>query len=103
MMHILDSIKDIDDYIKGMSEQQFLETKEKQDSVLMRLAVIGEAAKNFPLSLREKHKTTNWKAVVGLKNIIVHEYFGVDKQVIWQIIKNDLPILKKNVTEMLEE
>lgn len=101
--HILESIANIDGFTKGMTEQQFLESVEKQSAVLMQLAMIGEASKNLPLALREKHKSTNWKAIIGLKNIIVHEYFGVDKGVIWQIIKKDIPSLKSVALKMLEE
>ena len=103
LRHIMDSIESINEYTKGKTEQQFLDSGKTQDAVMHRLAVIGEAAKNLPSALREKYKTIDWKAIIGLKNIIVHEYFGVDLKIIWRIIKNDLPDLKKAVNAMLNE
>ena len=103
LKHIIDSIENIDNYTKGKSESQFLNSEETQDAVMRRLAVIGEAAKNLPSSLREKNKTVNWKAIIGLKNVIVHEYFGVDMKIIWNIVKKDMPDLKSAVTSILEE
>jgi uncharacterized protein with HEPN domain len=103
MRHILDSIDSVNQYTKDKSEQQFISSPEVQDAVLMRLSVIGEAAKNLPSSLREKHNSIDWKAVIGLKNIIVHQYFGVDIKIVWNIVKDDLPKLKSEVKEMLKE
>ncbi len=103
LKHILDSISSIEDYMKEKSEQDFIEALETQDAVMRRLAVIGEAAKNIPMSLREKHGNIDWKAIIGLKNVLVHEYFGVDISVIWHIIKDDLPKLKLEIEKMLRE
>ncbi len=103
LKHILDSIGSIENYIGEKSEQDFIEALETQDAVMRRLAVIGEAAKNIPMSLRKEHENIDWKAIVGLKNILVHEYFGVDISVIWHIIKDDLPKLKLEIEKMLKE
>lgn len=72
-----------------------------QDAVMRRLAIIGEAAKNIPKHLREEHGGIDWRAIIGLKNVLVHEYFGVDAGVIWRIAKEDIPILKEEVSKML--
>ena len=102
LKHILDSIGSIENYMKEKSEQDFIEAQETKDAVMRRLAVIGEAAKNIPMSLREKNGNIDWKAVIGLKNVLVHEYFGVDISVIWHIIKDDLPKLKLEIEKMLK-
>jgi uncharacterized protein with HEPN domain len=103
LKHIIYSIESIDNYTKDKSEQDFIESPETQDAAMRRLAVIGEAAKNIPSVLREKHKKIDWKAIIGLKNILVHEYFGVDIGVIWHIVKDDIPELKKEISKMLKE
>ncbi len=103
LKHIRDSIGYINEYTKGKSEQEFLDSAVTQDAVMRRLAVIGEAAKNIPHSLREKHSGVEWKAVVGLKNVLVHEYFGVDMKVIWHIVKDDMPKLNAEILRMLKE
>ena len=102
LKHILDSIASIENYMKEKSEQDFTDALETQDAVMRRLAVIGEAAKNIPMSLREKHGNIDWKAIIGLKNVLVHEYFGVDVSVIWHIVKDDLPKLKLEIEKMLK-
>ena len=101
LRHIFDSIGCIDSYTERKSEEEFLDSIEMQDAVMRRLAIIGEAAKNIPAGLREKHKSIDWKAIIGLKNVLVHEYFGVDNEVIWHIVKDDLPRLKAEIAEML--
>lgn len=102
LKHIMDSIDSIENYTTGKSEQDFVESQETQDAVMRRLAVIGEAAKNIPPELREKHKKIEWKAIIGLKNVLVHEYFGVDIEVIWHIVKEDIPRLKSEISKMLK-
>ena len=103
LKHILESIEYINEYMGLKSEQDFLESVETQDAVMRRLAVIGEAAKDIPVHLRERHTGIEWKAIIGLKNVLVHEYFGVDIGVIWHIVKDDLPNLKSEISEMLKE
>ena len=103
LKHILDSIEYINEYTKGKSEQEFLDSVETQDAVMRRLSVIGEASKNIPTALREKHSGVDWKAIVGLKNVLVHEYFGIEQEVIWHIIKDDIPNLKSEILKMLKK
>jgi uncharacterized protein with HEPN domain len=79
-----------------------MESEETQDAVMKRLAVIGEAAKNLPAAIRERHPEIDWKAIIGLKNVLVHEYFGVDVEVIWHIVEEDIPPLKSEILKMLE-
>jgi len=103
LKHVLESIEHIEDYTRGKSEKEFLKAVETQDAVMRRLAVVGEAAKNIPEALRNKHSSIDWKAIIGLKNVLVHEYFGVDMKIIWQIVKKDMPSLKSEIVKMLKE
>lgn len=103
LKHILDSIRYINEYTKDKSQEEFLDSAETQDAVMRRLSIIGEASKNISPALREKHSRINWKAIVGLKNVLVHEYFGVDMKVIWHIAKDDVPNLKSEILKMLKE
>lgn len=103
LKHILDSIGYVKEYTKGKSEEEFLGSVETQDAVIRRLSVIGEASKNIHLDLRGKHSQIDWRAIVGLKNVLVHEYFGVDMKVIWQIAKHDIPYLESEILKMLNE
>ncbi len=94
LKHILESTVIIEKYVKGHSEQDLLGSMALRDAVMRRLSVIGEAARNVPGHIKAKNKSVEWKAIMGLKNILVHEYFGVDLKVIWRIAKVDLPKLK---------
>ena len=101
LKHILESIKEIEKYSKNIALEKFLKTTEKQDAIIRRLEVIGEAIKNVPPSYKDKYPSIAWKKVAGLRDVLIHEYFGVDLDMTWEIIKKDIPILKKQIKELL--
>ncbi len=89
--------------MKDADESKFKESIPFQDAVIRRLSIIGEASKNVPKELKDKHRDINWKNIAGMRDLIVHEYFDMDLDLVWNTIKIDLPVLKKAVTEMLKE
>lgn len=97
---ILESIWNIEEYTRGMTEDEFLTQKIVKDAVVRNLEIIGEAAKNIPDSVRKEHSQIEWKEIVGLRNIIIHQYFGVDYQVIWSIVEKELPSLKEKLLQI---
>ncbi|MCL5010617.1 MAG: DUF86 domain-containing protein [Patescibacteria group bacterium] len=103
VLDILDCIERIDDYKKGISKPDFFANNQAQDAIVRRLEIIGEAAKNIPLSFRAKFKKVPWKRIAGLRDILTHEYFGVNLAKVWGVIKNDLPLLKQETLAMLED
>ncbi|MDD5133176.1 MAG: DUF86 domain-containing protein [Candidatus Nanoarchaeia archaeon] len=98
--HILESIRDIDDFTRDTSKEEFDEDKEKINAVVRSLEIIGEAVKNIPISFREKYPEIPWKKIAGLRDIIIHHYFDVDLGVIWSTIKEDLPLLEKQIKKI---
>lgn len=102
LMHIIESIQFIEDYTKGLTFEDFKNSQEKQDSIFMRLTIIGEATKNVPDDIKAKHKDIPWGDMAGLRDVIVHNYFGVELEDIWKTIKEDLPPVKKQVKGLLE-
>ena len=99
---ILEQINLIDDSIKGISKIEFIKNKLLVDASIRRLEVIGEAAKNIPEKFRNKYPNVEWKKISGTRDIIIHGYFGIDLDVIWDILKKDIYILKNQIKEILE-
>ena len=74
-----------------------------QDAVIRRLEIIGEAVKNIPFSFRKEYPKIPWKKISGLRDILIHEYFGVDMRLVWRITKKDMPEFKKRISDILEK
>ena len=101
---IIAAIDKIERYISGIkSKEEFMETDMVVDAVLRNLEVIGEAAKNIPAEVKEKYPEIPWKRVIGLRNVVAHGYFVVDLEIIWRIIKEQLPDLKSKIKVIFEE
>ena len=93
--HILEAINLIEEYLKDKKKSDFLESKQLQDSVIRRIEIIGEAIKNIPDEFKNTHKNIPWKEITGMRDILIHQYFGVDLELTWEVIITDLPALKK--------
>jgi uncharacterized protein with HEPN domain len=101
--HILESIALIETYAEQLSKKEFFEKVPIQDAVIRRLEIIGEATKNVPSEWRDKYQDIPWRQVAGMRDILIHEYFGVDLDLTWRVIKEDLPELKQKLGEIIEE
>jgi len=99
---ILESMDKIERYIKGLSYEEFLDDEMVVDAVIRNLEIIGEASGNIHEDVRGKYPEIPWKRMVGLRNIAIHEYFGVDLSIIWEIITKNLPETKPMIAEMLK-
>ena len=101
--HILESIGDIESFTKEISKDVFFKNKEKQNAVVRSLEVIGEAVKNIPDNLKEKYSSVPWREIAGTRDKIIHHYFGVDLNIVWDIVKKDIPKLKKQIEKIERE
>lgn len=102
---MLESIKLIEDYAKGVTKEEFLDKDDNlqmKDAIIRRLEIIGEAVKNIPDDFKEKHSDIPWKQISGMRDILIHEYFGVNLERVWKTAKEDLPKLKEAISKILK-
>jgi uncharacterized protein with HEPN domain len=79
-----------------------LKNKEKQNALIRSIEIIGEATKNLSSDFRKKHPSVPWKKIAGMRDRLTHHYFGVDFTRVWNVVKDDLPKLKKQIKEILD-
>jgi len=97
---ILNAIRKIEKYTKELSFDEFTNDELIQDAVIRNLEIIGEAVKNIPKNIRNKISEIEWKKIIGLRDIVIHAYFGIDEEIIWDIIKNKLSLLKDKLNKI---
>lgn len=102
--HILDAIVSIEDFSRNISSAEELRDRPLERAGIERmLTIIGEAAKNVSPQLREKYPEIPWKEIAGMRDKIVHHYFGVDYEAVFLTVQDDLPLLKQGILKILEE
>jgi len=101
--HILESIKDIEEYIKGIKKDEFLSSRKTQDAVIRRIEIIGEAVKNIPDEIKGKYPDIPWKRIAGMRDVLIHEYFGVDLELTWRVAKKEMVDLKTKILKIKEQ
>jgi len=101
--HILENIEIIEEFSKNLSKQGLLQDKQKQYALIRAIEVIGESVKNLPINFRRKYPKVLWSEIVGTRDKLIHHYFGVDLEIVWKIINEDAPKLKKQIKEILEK
>ena len=100
---ILDAIDKIEQFVGDISYQEFIQDDKTSTAVVKKIEIIGEAIKNIPPDIRAKYSNIPWRDIVGMRNKISHGYFGIDYEIVWAVIKQKLPVLKAQVTQMLKE
>jgi len=93
LIDIIGAIELVNQYMEGIDRCKFEETVEKQDAILRRLTIIGEATKRLTKDFRSQHSSIPWKRIAGMRDIISHDYDEVDLDEVWTVVNRDLPIL----------
>ena len=102
LLDILERCERIMRYVDGFDEARWSQDERTRDAVLRNLEVIGEAVKRLPAGLRERTPEIPWQDVAGLRDILIHEYQGVDFAIVWDIAVNEVPALHQAVSELLK-
>lgn len=103
LKHILDAISRIEGYTRGMKRDDFMVNPLVQDGAIRQLEVIGEATKRLSKEVTERCPNVPWKDVAGMRDKLIHGYFGVDLDAVWNTVNRDLPRLKRDMRNIVEE
>ena len=101
LLHIRDSCGRILEYTVG-GREAFLADPKTRDAVVPNIEIIGEAAKNLSAEFRDKHPDIPWKRMAGMRDRVIHAYFGVDADLVWEVVEKHVPELKSRIESLLE-
>jgi len=102
LIHISECIERIDSYTKGIDKQEFANSTLIQDAVIRNLQILAESTQRLSDEIKEKESAIDWFEIAGFRNVLVHDYLGVDIERVWNILQKDLPTLKKAIQKMLK-
>jgi uncharacterized protein with HEPN domain len=102
LRHILDETVFISSRVKGVSKRQFMKDETLKRAFVRSIEIIGEASKKVPNDLKQKYPGIEWRSMAGMRDRLIHGYFGIDYQVVWDVVHNEIPRLKKAIEQMIE-
>jgi uncharacterized protein with HEPN domain len=100
---ILDAMNAIDDFVKGMDFKSFKKDDKTKSAVVWQIQVIGEAVKNIPKDIRDMNKEIPWKYMARIRDKIAHLYFGIDYEIVWDVVTKNFPEIKPRIQELFKE
>lgn len=102
LLHIRDSINQIEEYVTGFSYEQFLDDKRTQDAVIRQLEIIGEATTNLEDEFKHKNPEIPWREIADFRNVLAHEYWDIDLAIVWKAVHEDVVILKEALLPLIQ-
>ena len=103
LQHNLDAINTIEEYLHGVNEEKFKATRLLQDGAIRQIEIIGEAIRHMSRDIRRTYSEIPWQDIAGMRDKLIHDYFGVDIEKVWDTAQEDLPVLKKQVIGILKD
>jgi uncharacterized protein with HEPN domain len=101
LIHIAECIEHIESYVSGIDKEAFMTSPLVQDAVIRNLQIMAESTQRLSDHLKDAQPKIDWYKIVGLRNVLVHDYLGIDMETVWNIIKKEIPALKKTVKAMM--
>lgn len=101
LIHIQECIERIESYIAGKDKQQFMDSTLLQDAIIRNLQTLAESTQRLSDEIKESHSTVDWFKIAGFRNVLVHDYLGIDIERVWNILDKELPPLKEAIKNML--
>ena len=103
LVDVIDAIEKAESFVKGMNFETFEKDTKTTFAVIRAFEIMGEAVKKIPSSIRNKYKNIPWKEIAGMRDKLIHEYFGIKPRVVWKTVKQDLPKIKPHLQTVLND
>lgn len=102
LQHIRDALQDIAEYC-GSNQSAFLDDRMRQDATLRKLEIIGQAVKNLSDNTKSRQPAIPWRQIAGMRDKVIHDYFGVNLEIVWAVVQKDLPALRAAIEALLKD
>ena len=103
LVDIENSLGKIESYTRNLSFDDFVSNQQVIDAVVRNLEIVGEAVRNMPNNIISTHPEIPWEKIIGMRNKVIHEYFGVDEEIVWKTIREDMPVFRSQIARVLEK